>query len=459
MKNNKNIITRKIKYTTDENSSSIIKSYIKNYNNVLRFTFNRLQENPSISTKEMSALHRELNNVFIGTHLCGSAIYDAKTLFEKHKNNKVIFGGKKLFIQKCQNKITKEEWQEKRLFPLCSIGQAPNKCNRMFQIIDSTHILFKPTRVKHIVLSLPKQSKKTIKELEYLIQLQEDKAIPITYKLDSQYIYITYDYSTMKQFYKPTNKIENRILAVDLNPNYIGYSVIDWQDKNSYKIIDKGVVSIKPINDKEINLSVSSTDKKKQYLHNKRKYELQIVAQKLCKLANHYQCNLFGIEDLSIKSSDKGKGKTFNALCNNYWNKNIVVKQIRKYCQVYNIEYQPVMANYSSFIGNLVYRNEKLPDMVLASIEISRRTYEFHHQYIKKDKEIKKNIIFPELERVKNVIIQSLEELSITVPFETLRELYYQIKKSKQRYRLSLEDTMFFSKFYSKQKIILYSFV
>ena len=42
--NDSNIITLKLKYSTDENSKSRILEYIKNYNNVLHFTYNRLHE-------------------------------------------------------------------------------------------------------------------------------------------------------------------------------------------------------------------------------------------------------------------------------------------------------------------------------------------------------------------------------------------------------------------------------
>ena len=37
--NDSNIITLKIKYSTNENSKTRILEYIKNYNNVLRFTY------------------------------------------------------------------------------------------------------------------------------------------------------------------------------------------------------------------------------------------------------------------------------------------------------------------------------------------------------------------------------------------------------------------------------------
>ena len=104
MKNNEiNQITLKIKYSTDEQSKTRILEYIKNYNNVLRFTYNRLHGNKDLKTKEITVLQKSMNNVFVDSHFKNSAIFDSKSLL---RNEKVIFGGKKLFIDRCQNKIS-----------------------------------------------------------------------------------------------------------------------------------------------------------------------------------------------------------------------------------------------------------------------------------------------------------------------------------------------------------------
>ena len=93
-----NIITMKIKYSTDEHSKSRILEYIKNYNNVLHFTYNRLHENEDLKTKEITLLQKTMNNIFVDSYFKCSAIFDSKSLLGKEK---VIFGGKKLFIEKC----------------------------------------------------------------------------------------------------------------------------------------------------------------------------------------------------------------------------------------------------------------------------------------------------------------------------------------------------------------------
>lgn len=221
------------------------------------------------------------------------------------------------------------------------------------------------------------------------------------------------------------------------------------------------MISLKELNNKQFSLKVSSDDAKNVYFNNKRDYEVIKIAYDLVKLAKHYKCELFSIENLSIKSTDLNKGKKLNRLVNNSWNRNKFINVLKKLLDCSSTKLLEVEPSYSSFIGNLVYRNEQLPDMVLASIELGRRAYEFNLQYIKKLKIPQKNIIFPKLEMVKDKISKSLEELKIESHFETLKELYLELKKSKQQYRFlldSMDESRVFSKFYSKKYVKLYNF-
>lgn len=201
------------------------------------------------------------------------------------------------------------------------------------------------------------------------------------------------------------------------------------------------------MNDYENSLSVSSDSKEYKYLTNKRKFEVLQCSKFLIEKMKHYKCSLFAIEDLKIKSKDRDKGRKFNKLVNNQWRRTILINNLQKWCNIYNVQLIKAKPEYSSFIGNLVYRKLKLPDMVLSSIEISRRAYEFYHQYILKDKEIKKNIVFIELtKKIKGLINQSLEELNINCSWSTLYELYFFLKKSKCKYRFPLLTESFSQK-------------
>ena len=458
------IITMKIRYkvSSDKDKARILK-YIKNYNSILRFTYNRVQEGIK-STKELTALQNNLNNIFIDSHFKNSAIYDAKAC----QKDKIIFGGKKLFFDRIKGNITKEEYQLKKLVPLYSVGEVDRKGNRKFKIIDENTIIFTPNRTEYIELNLVSQGNNYKNKLKKLIKYQNDKLIPITYSLDLNYIYISFD-NSVADFCK-YNTICNRVIGIDLNPNYIGYSIVDWYSEDNYQIIDKGVYDISHLNNKERALHVSSDDSRKKYFKNKRDYEMFQIAHELFNKCRHYKCNVFAIEDLSIASKDLQKGKFLNRLINNQWNRNKFIECIKKLVYGSSSTLVEVKPQYSSVLGNLIYRSEKLPDMILSSIEIGRRGYEFASQYLLNIKSKQKNIIFPEFEKVKEKIALSLEEigksqtgasLSGLNNFNSYEELFSGLKKSKLRYRFLLDESKplrVFRKFYYKSYVNFYKF-
>ena len=198
---------------------------------------------------------------------------------------------------------------------------------------------------------------------------------------------------------------------IDSGIDYINKQISELAN-NASKMTQEQLEKAKNKITKQINKLIEKIKKKfqkQQENANTKKEKLQwlqnLISKQLTKLAKHYKCNLFSIEDLNIKNSNKELGKKFNKLTNNLWCRNILEQNIQKRCNFIGIKLIKVLPNYSSFIGNLVYRELKLPDMILSSIEISRRSYEFYHQYIKKDKLQEKNIVWPKLELVKNKII------------------------------------------------------
>lgn len=453
-----NNITFKIKYASSD--SFLVKSYIKNFNSVLRFTYNRILDNQNISTKDLTAMQSCMKNVFIKSHLKNSVIYKAREIYSKNKGRKVIFGGKSNLDLRNKNKISQEEFREDRLLPLLSIGEANNKGNRLFTIVNNKTILFKPEKDKHVILNLQSVGRKRSKELDKLIKLQDEKVLPITYQLSKEYVYITFNYNYLKSFSYPVK--QNRIMAIDINPNYIGYSICDWKQDYNFQLIKSGMISLKPLNDYANSLSVSSDSKEAKYITNKRNHEVIEIAKDLFGLCKHYHCEVFAMEDLSIKSGSLDKGRKLNRLINNQWNRNLLINQINKHINASSTFLVRVQPQYSSIIGNLVNRRLELPDAVLASIEISRRGYEFSTQYIFNRRQRNKTVIFPELDKVKDFIVQSMEELNCKMPDSNeWKELWSVVKKSKVKYRFPLLEKYSnspFSKNLIKRKIILYSF-
>ena len=433
------MITLKIKYTTTEDGLNLIKEYRKQYSSVLHFSYNRRYE--GVSEKNIEHQISSLNHIpLIKSYISRCAVKHATQLI-KTDDRKRIFGGRKNFIDLCKGKINRDEFLKKRLSNFYIIGEANQYGNRFIKINDDLEsFTFKPTRKDKIILSIDGRYKRYKSKLNKLYHLQNDKQISITYELDNEYIYLTYDEILLNQFidYKP---IKNRIFAIDLNPNYVGWSVVDWKSSSKFEVVKSGVISIKDINDIDFGLKGKSNESKERiYINNKRIFETYEISKLLVNTAKYYRCEVFGLEELNIKSKDTTRGKHYNKLVNNVWNRNKLVSNIKKRCNIYSIRMMLAKPNYSSFIGNFLFRDLNLPDMVLASIEISRRCYEFKTQYIDKTKDKRKNIILPDVNDFNDRYIKSLEEFNIPVEIKDMVKIYNFLKNAKSRYRVSLDD-------------------
>ena len=410
---------------------------MKQYSSVQHFIYNRFAD--GFSQKQIKDQIKSLNNIqLMNSWFIQCAFYDIP------QKEKVIFGGKKNYFDRLKGKISKEQFKLNKLSSIYSIGEIVNKSvksNRFFHLEqDLSSIIFKPNKDTRIQLNLIGIGNR-LSILKKLYQKQENKEIKIGYKLDLNYIYICFEETDIQKF--ETKQIKNRILALDLNPNYIGWSIVDWKSENQFNVIKSGIYSIKELNDKDFNLKnkhLDSSSPERIYLSNKRNYETLQISKNIINKAIYYKCQIVSIEDLKIKSDDKNKGKKFNKLVNNLWNRNALVNNLTKRCNIFNIKLLKVKPEYSSFIGNFLYRSLNLPDMILASIELGRRAYEFYNQYISKVKEIKKNIVRPNLTEFRELYLKSLEEFELQPIYKDLIELYYEFKKSKLRYRLSIDQ-------------------
>ena len=79
-------------------------------------------------------------------------------------------------------------------------------------------------------------------------------------------------------------------MGIDLNPNYIGLSILEFKN-NNYEVIRSQCYDISKLTDKYGN-------------HNKLKYETIEITNKIINLANHYKVKHIMIEELNIKSKD-----------------------------------------------------------------------------------------------------------------------------------------------------------
>lgn len=455
--------TIKLRYEANENDKKLILSYQKQFSNCMHVMFNRLKESKSL--KECRDIASNLNNIgLLDSWMRVCALGKAQNILMTSKN--VIFGGKKNFIKRCQGKISKEEFKANRIEPLWICGEATHyHGNRKFRIQDDLKsILFKPNKKTKIYLNLPSLKKNYKKILKNLCEHAKIDDMPITFSIDQEHVRISFDESKVFEKKELLQK-KDRVLAVDLNPNYIGWSVVDWHNEREFDVVKTGCYSFKKLNDKQFALKLSKKQRKElkrkdrieltskakiknAYFNNKRNHEIIEVAKDLMNVAKSCQCHLVVVEDLNIKNSDRGNGKKLNRLCNSFFIRNAFTNNLNKRCNIDSIKFLKVMPAYSSFIGNFLYKSLNLPDPILASIELGRRGYEFNAQYIEKSKEKSKTIVQPSLRKFDDLIHKSLEEFGIKESFKDLIDLYYLFQKdSKMMYRVPFRSDLKWSKF------------
>lgn len=362
-----------------------------------------------------------------------------------------------------------KNYKEKRKQPLFIIGESNQKGNRFFdftEILDNK-IIYKPTKNFKIILDIAdyKNYKKVYKQL---IEKSNNNDISISITLNNNYINLCYDveklnnyninekerllevkevkkqnYSKIQEtelikeiyikYYKEAdnrkleNKLPNRYIGIDLNPNYIGYSVIDKTNKG-ITVIHTGSYSLKELN---IKLKLSSDNIIQKKLNGKRKNETYCIIKNLVNLASHYKVSYICIEDLNFGIDDiKSKSKEANRLINNLWYRTIITNSLYKRCNEVGIQIVKVNPVYSSFIGNIMY---EYVDPINSSIEIGRRgIYKYE-----------KNRFYP---LITNTIIDTVEALNsedvlnIKGSKVTWVELYH---SSKFRWRKTLKESRF----------------
>jgi IS605 OrfB family transposase len=379
----------------------------KEYSSAFRFSYERFYE--GIDNYKEIQNKVKINWPSLGCWLQRMAILDAQIQYKTHislkRTNKVVWGGKDNFTKLSQGKISKEQWDELRLRPIIIQGEVNEKSNRLFDFseLNKNILIYKPNRKTKILIPF-KIGKNQKKEITYL--MNNIGVIPIQVQLKKNQICFSYE-----QEKESIKTISNRIMGIDMNPNYIGISII--QDN------------------KLIKSKMFKWSDKARGDDNKRKFETSQISHSIIQMAIHYRCETIALEELTMGSKNANKGRNFNRLCNNEWNRNQFQWQINKLCDKYGMKCISVNAAYSSTIGNILHRN--LPDACASAQEIARRA---------KFKFTKKLCLYPEMNFNQIAILNQWKEYDLLnlTDNSSWKELHNQIKNAKIKYRVPLTD-------------------
>ena len=399
-----------------------------------RFVFNRLLEK-----KTKVEINAELKEKFkCNSYLRNSEIIDGSVTFDGFKKrncDKLYFGQFKKFQK---GLITKEEYKDSRNTGIYSVGEANQKGNRLFKVdVQNTKIVYKRACKEHYDLIIDEQMSPKRKALLCKIQsLMEEKKTPITVRVKKNHVYLTYDEKVVEKEKQFKDLKNNRVLGIDLNPNYFGISIIEFDKNNEFKVLYK----------EAIDVSKLQTESK-----NKIDFELHQINHHILNLCKNFKVSKLSVEDLKFKKNNKFWSKSLNRLCKNQFRYSIVKNHLNTLCSTYGVELIEVNAAYSSIIGNFVHGSDNCPDMVSASIEIARRAYKkFEKGWFQPG--------FVSKQRLMQVLGNQWKE-ELGQGYQSWKGLSGEIKELKLKYRFPLlPNQAVFSKFHNKRLTYAYRY-
>lgn len=191
------------------------------------------------------------------------------------------------------------------------------------------------------------------------------KQIPVTFRLKKNQISISYEETVVEKQRRFKNLFSNRVLGIDLNPNFFGISILEFSSDDSFKVIYKELVDL--------------TELQKQP-KNKVHFELYELNHRILRLCRIWHISKIAVEDLKFKENNRFWSKDLNKLCRSQFKHSFVKQHLQMLCNTFGVELVEVNAAYSSIIGNFVHGSRCCPDPIAASIEIARRS---HHRFQK----------------------------------------------------------------------------
>lgn len=413
----------------------------REFSSIVRISFNRFRE--GMTLKEVRAYVKPLFQ-HCGSWFVDNGILVGKQLYARHGDRDVVFGGRHNLEMYMRKLITRDEFRARRLSPITIQGERLHHGNRLFDFnLPGNELTLKLSRNDHRTIRFKEPHRKRRNNLCRLQELIDQNMATVTVSLTSDHVCLTFDESQISDFRFRGLK-SDRVLGIDMNPGYIGLSVVELDGNGVSRVLHKQVFDLTRLTAAS---GESSTSSKSKYMSDKRRHETLNVAHDICRLVDYWKCGKVAVEDLSIRSSDRGMGRRFNRLCNNVWDRRVFVGKLESLSLLCGFSLVKVNPAYSSFVGNVVFGDEHTPDMVAASIEIARRCH-FRFQ---------NGRFFPDVgdDRIDERWKQTLSR------FGGWKPTFQEVKKSKVKYRFLLRDLVqnaVLSKTHERKRTSVYLF-
>lgn len=366
------------------NDFNQLQQLINCYSSCTRFSYNRFKKDKL-----------ELNNIrkickqrytTLNMRYLYDAILSGQSLFNRFKDKKIIFGGRKYWNEYKSGKISKEQWFHNRNKQLYSRGEKL-RGNQNVKIVDEKlRITIGYKKWVYCDLFIPQKFRK---ELNNILKSGQAYNIRLIRK-DNNHFKVIIDYQLLEKIQNIA--LDNGCIGIDTNPDRI--AVCDIAKNGNY------INSFSFINNRLIYGN-----------SNKRLYDISIIVKQIVQYAQKVNKGII-FENLKFKKYFEKHKKKSNRIKSNFIYRRFLTLLERK-CVENGIEYRKVNPAFTSIIGKLKYKDiYKINIHESAAYVIGRRGLKFKEKLSLKGynkKELRKQV-FRTLEgKYKNRKLNSFE--------------------------------------------------
>lgn len=328
-----------------------LSSLMTAYSSAKRFAYNRFLESPdinqvrSLTTQKYPALN---------SRYMKDAVQEAKQLHSRFKNQKVIFGSRKLWNDRASNKISNEDWKLARDGYLYSRGDKTKTGNPNLRLVPQSDgrllLRISSGEARTWLWAEVWLPKKHITSVISLLISGDPYSVRLIQKKHQTEIHVSWKEQTPETQYF----LKNGAIGVDLNPNVVSWAFVS-PDGN---LMESGSIQNNRINSAQWG---------------KRHHDIWEIAGEIVSLAIQRNCGIV-LEDLKFngnKSREKSYNKKRNRILGSFTWKQLLLAIEAKAVRC-GVEVKRVNPAFTSIIGRLKYMVD-IPVHEAAALCVARR--------------------------------------------------------------------------------------
>ena len=352
------------------------------YSSCVRYCFARFQKDKLKFSDVRNLAKQQYKS--LNTRQISDATNEAQGLATRHKDNKVIFGGKKLWKQLKSKLITKKQWENLRNNRIYARGDKTKSGNPNLRIVgNQLRITTGNRQFENYKLFIPSKFQEQLKKLlesgeSYNVRLkQQDKThwqVIIDYEVEVPIITIGFDDGAIGV---DTNIDRIAIAEISKDGNYLGSQTL-------------------------VNSRL------KDGLTNKRNYDIGCLVKQIINIAKEKKKGIV-FEGLNFKKDFTGHKKLNRIKSNFVWRK--FIELLERKCIQHGIYFKKVNPAYTSLIGKTKYKDMfGITTHESAAYVIARRGLGFNEKlsvYSCEAKRVKKKVMGTLAEKYQNKKVHS----------------------------------------------------